>query len=101
MLIMVAKLVHGWIILQYLMFCPSLLLTDTPSRMLLVQITVLLHVAFNFDQLPMTHTVERPKNKHINWKLEYVGVKRQFYERLDNMIDAAPGDYCGSTGART
>ena len=23
-------------------------------------------VAFNFDQLPMTHTIERSKNKHLN-----------------------------------
>ena len=48
-------------------------------------------VAFNFDQLPMTHIIERPKNKHINWKFEDVGLKRQLYERLDNMLDAAPG----------
>ena len=48
-------------------------------------------VAFNFDQLPMTHTIERPKNKHINWKFEDVVLKRQFHERLDNMLDAAPG----------
>ena len=47
-------------------------------------------VAFNFDQLPMTHTIERPKNKRINWKFEDVGLKRQFYERSDNMLDAAP-----------
>ena len=39
----------------------------------------------------MTHTIERPKNKHINWKFEDVGLKHQFYERLDNMLDAAPG----------
>ena len=39
----------------------------------------------------MTHTIERPKNKHINWKFEDVGLKRQLYERLDNMLDAAPG----------
>ena len=44
MLIMVAKHVHGWIMLQCPMFCPSLLLTATPSRMLLVQITVLLQL---------------------------------------------------------
>ena len=48
-------------------------------------------VSFNFDQLPMTHTIERPKNKHINWKFEDVGLKRQFCERLDNMLDAASG----------
>ena len=45
----------------------------------------------NFDQLPMIQTIERPKNKHINWKFEDVGLKRQFYERLGNMLDAAPG----------
>ena len=39
----------------------------------------------------MTHTIERPKNKHIKWKFEDVGLKRQFYERLDNMLVAAPG----------
>ena len=38
----------------------------------------------------MTHIIERPKNKHINWKFEDVGLKCQFYERLDNMLDAAP-----------
>ena len=48
-------------------------------------------VAFNFDQLPMTHIIERQKNKHINWKFEDVGLKRKFYERLDNMLSAAPG----------
>ena len=39
----------------------------------------------------MTHTIERPKNKHINCKFEDVGLKRQFYEGLDNMLDSAPG----------
>ena len=39
-----SKHVHGFIILQCPMFCPSLLLTATPSRMLLVQITVLLQL---------------------------------------------------------
>ena len=48
-------------------------------------------VAFNFDQLPMTHTIERQKNKHINWKFEDVGLKRQFNQRLDNMLVAVPG----------
>ena len=27
----------------------------------------------------------------MNWKFKDVGLKRQFYERLDNMLDAAPG----------
>ena len=48
-------------------------------------------VGFNFDQLLMTHIVERPNNKHINYKFEDVGLKRQFYERLYIMLDAAPG----------
>ena len=39
----------------------------------------------------MTHIIERPKNKHINWKFKDVGLKRQFYKRLDNMLDEAPG----------
>ena len=49
----------------------------------------------------MTHIIERPKNKHINWKFEDVGLKRKFYERLDNMLDAAPGGLLRSTGAQT
>ena len=57
-------------------------------------------VAFNFDQLPMTHTVERQKNKDINWKFEDVGLNHKFYQRLNCMLDAALGGYCGSTGAR-
>ena len=48
-------------------------------------------VAFNFDQLPMTYTIERQKNKHINWKFENAGLKHQFYQRLFSMLDAAPG----------
>ena len=57
-------------------------------------------VAFNFDQLPMTYTIGRPKIKHINWKFEDVGLKRQFYERLDNVLDAAPswGTTAGQQG---
>ena len=56
-------------------------------------------VAFNFDKLPVTHTVERKINKDINWKFEDVGLKRQFYERLDNMLDAAPwGTTAGQQG---
>ena len=30
-------------------------------------------VAFSFDQLPMTHPIERHKNKHINLKFEDLG----------------------------
>ena len=41
--------------------------------------------------MPIAHTIERHKNKHINWKLELVGLKRRFYQRLDSMQDAANG----------
>ena len=39
----------------------------------------------------MTLTIERHKNKHIYWKFEDVGLKRQFYHRMVSMLDAAPG----------
>ena len=39
----------------------------------------------------MTHTIERQKSTHMNWKFEDGGLKRQFYERLDNMLDVTPG----------
>ena len=45
-------------------------------------------VASNFDQLPMTHTIVRHENKHINWKFEDVGLQRQFYYMLDSTLDA-------------
>ena len=32
-------------------------------------------VRLNFDQLPMTHSVEGQKAKHINWKFEDTGLK--------------------------
>ena len=38
----------------------------------------------------MTHSVEGQKAKHINWKFEDAGFKRQLYQRLDSMLDAAP-----------
>ena len=47
-------------------------------------------VALNFDQLP-THAIERQINKHKKLKFLDVGLKRQFYQRLDSMQDAAPG----------
>ena len=50
----------------------------------------IISVTLNFDKLPMTHSIERNKAKHINWKFEDVGFKRQFYQMLDSMIDAAP-----------
>ena len=63
MLIMVAKHVHGWIIFQCPMFCPSLLFTATPSGMLLVQITVLL-------QLPTANDANHRETKKQAHKLE-------------------------------
>ena len=47
-------------------------------------------VTLNFDQLPITHSIEGQKDKHINWKFEDAAFKRQFYQRLDSMLDAAP-----------
>ena len=38
----------------------------------------------------MTHSIERQKAKHIIWKFEDAGFKRQFYQRLDTMLDSAP-----------
>ena len=90
MLIIVAKHVPSWIILQCLMFCPSPLLTGTPSRMLHAEIYAITVTTLNFDQLPMAHSIEGQKAKHINWKLEDAGFKRRFYQRLDSILDAAP-----------
>ena len=73
------------------MFCPSLLLTATSSRMLLVQITVLLQLRLTLTNCQWCTPLRDQKSKHINWKFEDVILKRQFYERLDNMLDAAPG----------
>ena len=80
MLIMVAIHVHGWIILQCPMFCPSLLLTAAPSRMLPAQIIVQL-VTLNFDRLPMTQSIGGQKSKHINRTFEDAGLKSCFYQR--------------------
>ena len=38
----------------------------------------------------MTYSIEGQKAKHINWKLEDVGLKCRFYQRLDSMLGAAP-----------
>ena len=47
-------------------------------------------VTLNFNQLPTTHSIERQKAKHINWKFEDVGLKCRFCQRLDSMLGAAP-----------
>ena len=47
-------------------------------------------VTLNFDQLPMTHSIEGQKGKHINLKFEDARLKRRFYQKLDSMLDAAP-----------
>ena len=46
-------------------------------------------VTLNFDQLPMTHSIDRQKAKHINWKFEDAGLACRFYQRLDSMLGAA------------
>ena len=47
-------------------------------------------VTLNFDQLPMTHSIEGQKAKHINWKFEDAGLKCRFYQRMDSMLGVAP-----------
>ena len=91
LLITLAKHVHGWIILECPMFCPSQLLTAicTLQDEAYSDHSVIT-VALNFDQLPMAYTIERHKNKHINWKFKDVGLKCRFYQRLDSMLDADP-----------
>ena len=44
----------------------------------------------NFDQLPMTQSIEGQKAKNINWKFEDEGLKCRLYQRLGSMLDAAP-----------
>ena len=47
-------------------------------------------VTLNFDQLPMTHSIEGQKAKHINLKFEDAAFKCQFYQRLESILDKAP-----------
>ena len=61
MLIMEAKHVHGWIVLQ----CPMFVACADHCA---------ITVTLNFDQPPMTHMTERQKAQHINWKFEDVGL---------------------------
>ena len=58
-------------------------------------------VKLNFDQLPMTHSIEGQKAKHINWKFEDAGFKRRFYQRLNSMPDAEPAGLCGLMSIET
>ena len=85
MLIMIAKHVNGWIILQ----CPNVLFESTvdcrtPQDAAVAARTD--HCAItdtlNYDQLQMTHSIEGQKAKHINFKFEDVGLKRRFCQRL-------------------
>ena len=57
-------------------------------------------VTVNFDRLPMTHSIERQKIKHINWKFDEAGVKCRFYKRLDSMLNAAPAELLPVNRAR-
>ena len=96
------KYIHHWIILQCPIFCPSVLLPATPSRMFHAQITVLLQLHWTLTNCQWyTPLIERQKNKHKNSKFEDVGLKHRLYLRLDSMKYAAQGYYCGSTGAQT
>ena len=75
------------------MFCPSLL---TRTSWTVVQdVACSYHrtitVTLNFDQLPMTHSIDGQKARHINWKFVDAGLKRRFYQRLDSTLDAAGG----------
>ena len=47
-------------------------------------------VRLNFNQLPMNHSTEGQKAKHIIWKFEDAELKCLFYQRLDSMLGAAP-----------
>ena len=47
-------------------------------------------VTVNFDHLPMSHSIEGQKVKHINLKFENARLKCQFYQRFDSMLGAAP-----------
>ena len=58
-------------------------------------------VAVNFDQLPMTHSIEGQKAKHINWKFEDAGFKHWFSQRLDSIwLIRHLRDWCGKTGTQ-
>ena len=46
-------------------------------------------VTLNFDRLPMTHSTEGHKAKHIIFKFEDAGLKRRFYQSLDSILDSA------------
>ena len=54
-------------------------------------------VTLNFDQLPMTHSIEGHKAKHLNWKFEDAGLKCRFYQRLDSMLGVAPAGLLRTT----
>ena len=50
-------------------------------------------VTLNFDQLPMTYSIEGQKAKHINYKFEDAGLNV-------GSISSHLRDCCGSTGVR-
>ena len=47
-------------------------------------------VTLNFDQLPVTHSIEGQKARHINCKFEDAGLKCRCNQRLDSLLGAAP-----------
>ena len=64
----IAKHVHCLIILQRQMFGPSLLLTATPSG------------------------PQRDKKQALELQFEDVRITRRFYQRMDSILDATPGE---------
>ena len=89
-LTMVAKNVHGWIIFQCPMFCPSLLLTAALSRKLHVQI---LRNYSYIKSWPTANLKRRGEAKSQAHKLEIwrLWIKTSILsERLDRTLDAAP-----------
>ena len=65
-------------------------MTATPFQYVACSDDCAITVILNFARLPMTHSIEGQKAKHINWKFEDVVLKCQFYQWLDSMLGAAP-----------
>ena len=54
-------------------------------------------VTLNFDQLPMTHSIDGQKAKHINWKFEDAGFKCSIRGWIVSLMRHLR-DCCWSTG---
>ena len=55
-------------------------------------------VVLNFDQQPITHTIERHKNKQVNCKSEMLDYNVDSIRGWIECKMRHPGDYCRSTG---